>query len=302
MLPTRVGSAVRGQTDLRSLVRRGVGPAHRLPRNVSSVPCLSILPAGHTGTPCSSTLRQQVRGVINHQGGLMWAQTNLHSLKAAHVPGKMNQGLDMLSRNNFSSEEWMLHPLAVQKIWEVFDRAWVDLFASKDKSHCPNFFTKSLDVLAHEWPSLPLYPSNHSATAGTQASQETTVFRKVRKVRKVYSNSPPSGGTSRMCQCYSSCSKQPHGWSLETGPPLSSERHAMTSTARVMGPACVAALREPFILPERVLNTMAEARAPSTRRLYALKWSIFSAWCQDCDLDPVTSNVSCSFISAEDAG
>ncbi len=59
-----------------------------------------------------------------------------------------------------------------------------------------------------------------------------------------------------------------------------------------MGPACVAARREPFDLPERVLDTMVEARAPSTRRLYALKWSIFSAWCQDRDLDPVTSDVS----------
>ncbi len=77
---------------------------------------------------------------------------------------------------------------------------------------------------------------------------------------------------------------------LETGPPLSSERHDMASTARVMGPARVAARRE--LLPERVLNTMAEARAPSTRRLYALKWSIFSACCQDRDLDPVTSDVS----------
>ncbi len=28
---------------------------------------------------------------------------------------------------------------------------------------------------------------------------------------------------------------------FETGPPLSSERHDMVSTARVMGPACVAA-------------------------------------------------------------
>ncbi len=37
---------------------------------------------------------------------------------------------------------------------------------------------------------------------------------------------------------------------------------------------------------------MAEARAPSTRRLYALKWSIFSTWCQDLNLDPVTSDVS----------
>ncbi len=79
---------------------------------------------------------------------------------------------------------------------------------------------------------------------------------------------------------------------LETGPPLSSKRHAMTSTARVMGPAWVAAQREPFNLPERVLNTMEEARDPSTRRLYTLKWSVFSAWCQDRDLDPVTSDVS----------
>ncbi len=79
---------------------------------------------------------------------------------------------------------------------------------------------------------------------------------------------------------------------LETGPPLSSKRHNMASTARVTGPACVATRREPFVLPESVLNTMAEARAPSTRRLNALKWSIFSAWCQDRDLDPVTSDVS----------
>ncbi len=79
---------------------------------------------------------------------------------------------------------------------------------------------------------------------------------------------------------------------LETGPSLSSERHAMRSTARVMGPACVAALQEPFVLPEHVLNTMAEARTPSTRRLYALKLSFFLAWCKDSNLDPVTSDVS----------
>ncbi len=73
------------------------------------------------------------------------------------MPGKMNQGADMLSRYNVSSEEWTLHPLAVQRIWKVFGRARVDLFASKDNSHCPIFFTKSTDALAHEWPSLPLY-------------------------------------------------------------------------------------------------------------------------------------------------
>ncbi len=120
-----LGSAVRVQTDLRSLVRKGVGPAHQLSRNFASVSGLSILPAGHTGTPCASVLRQQVRGVIHHGGLvskrictlannlLVWAQNNLHSLKTTHVPGKMNQGADMLSRNNVSSEEWTLHPHAV---------------------------------------------------------------------------------------------------------------------------------------------------------------------------------------------
>ncbi len=114
---------------------------------------------------------RSVVSCINHQGGLVskrlctlakdllgWAQTNLRSLKTTHVPGKMNQGADMLSRNNISSEGWMFHPLSVLKIWEVFGRARVDLFASKGNSHCPIFFTKSTDALPHERPIHPLVP------------------------------------------------------------------------------------------------------------------------------------------------
>ncbi len=137
-----LGSAVRGQTDLRPMVRKGVGPAHQLPRNASSVSDLSILPAGHSGTPCANTLRQQIRGVIHKSPGrprlealandlLMWAQNKLRSLKVMHVPGKMNQGGDMLSRNYVSSEEWTLHPLVVERISETFGKARVDLFAPK---------------------------------------------------------------------------------------------------------------------------------------------------------------------------
>ncbi len=97
---------------------------------------------------------------INRQGGLTskrlfemvkhlleWAHLNLRSLRAAHVPGVLN----------VPSEEWMLHPQTVQRIWELFGRAEVDLFASKDNSHCPTYFLKSEDTLAHEWPNLFLY-------------------------------------------------------------------------------------------------------------------------------------------------
>ncbi len=53
----------RGQTDLRSLVQRRVGPAHQLLRNACNVSGLSILPARHSETPCASTFRQQARGL-----------------------------------------------------------------------------------------------------------------------------------------------------------------------------------------------------------------------------------------------
>ncbi len=107
---------------------------------------------------------------INHQGGvsskrffilaerlLEWAQLNLRSLRAAHLPGRLNQGADMLSRSNVPSEEWMLHPQMVQKIWKTFGKAEVDLFASKDSSHCPTYYLKDRDALAHDWPNLLLY-------------------------------------------------------------------------------------------------------------------------------------------------
>ncbi len=107
---------------------------------------------------------------INHQGGvsskrlfilaerlLEWAQVNLRSLRAAHLPGRLNQGADMLSQSNVPSEEWMLHPQVVQKIWKIFGKAEVDLFASKDNSHCPIYYSKDRDALAHDWPNLLLY-------------------------------------------------------------------------------------------------------------------------------------------------
>ncbi len=107
---------------------------------------------------------------INHQGGLSskrlcllakrlleWAQPHLCSLRAAHIPGKFNQGADELSRSNVPSEEWTFHPQMVQIIWDIFGEAEVDLFASGDDSHCLTYYSKVEDALAHEWPNLLLY-------------------------------------------------------------------------------------------------------------------------------------------------
>ncbi len=41
-----------------------------------------------------------------------------------------------------------------------------------------------------------------------------------------------------------------------------------------------------------MLDTLVEAWAPATRRLYALKWGEFVKWCSDVHIDPATFSVS----------
>ncbi len=80
--------------------------------------------------------------------------------------------------------------------------------------------------------------------------------------------------------------------SPETRPPLSGEQNDLAPPARAMGATSLASRWEPSDLPESVVNIISRARSPSTRRLYALKWSVFSAWCTTCGADTVFCDVS----------
>lgn len=114
---------------------------------------------------------------VNHMGGvhserllqetrrlLTWAAHQFASLRAVHVPGVLNRVADYLSRQKVLPGEWKLHPEVVERIWETFGKATVDLFASEEASHCPLWFslvdsTSPLgqDALAHDWPKVLLY-------------------------------------------------------------------------------------------------------------------------------------------------
>ncbi len=58
-----------------------------------------------------------------------------------------------------------------------------------------------------------------------------------------------------------------------------------------MGSAPLASQWELADLPESILNTITQARALSMRRLYALKWSVFAAWCSILGADPVSCDI-----------
>ncbi len=77
--------------------------------------------------------------------------------------------------------------------------------------------------------------------------------------------------------------------SSEEGPPLSGARHHMAPTSRSREPPCVAPERDTADLsglPPAVVETITQARAPSTRQTYALKWSLFANWYSSRREDP----------------
>ncbi len=159
----------------------------------------------------------------------------------------------------------------VQEIWGIFVRAEVDLFASEDNSHCQTYFLKEKDALAHDWPNLLIYVS----------PPITLIPQVIRRIRE----------QKHRVLLLAMLWRNQH-WFAEMRPPLSGERKDLAPQARTMAATSLASRWEPLDLPESVLNIISQARAPSMRRLYALKWSVFSAWCTTCGADPVLCDIS----------
>ncbi len=89
--------------------------------------------------------------------------------------------------------------------------------------------------------------------------------------------------------------------SSEEGTPLSGARHHMAPASSSMEPPCVAPgwdLSDLSGLPPAVVETIIQARAPSTRQTYLLKWSLFVTWCSSRREDPrrCTIGVVLSFL------
>ncbi len=88
---------------------------------------------------------------------LLWSPTQFKSLRAVHIPGKLNRAADALSRQISFPGEWRIHPETIRLIWSRFGEAQVDLFASPESSHCQLYFSLTegplgTDALAHSWP------------------------------------------------------------------------------------------------------------------------------------------------------
>ncbi len=243
---------------------------------------------------------------INRQGGvrskalckqaamlLLWADSRLLSIRATHIPGLLNRGADMLSRRRIPQGEWRLHPESVRMIWNLYGEAEVDLFATSKNAHCPSFFSLSHsplegDALTARWPTARLY-------AFPPIKILPLVLCKIREERAsvilIAPNWPNQPWFPDLTELLIA---PPLADSGQEGHVISGGRLGVAPEPRTMEPSCVVASGlsgELDALQARVIDTLTEARAPSTRRLYALKWGVFVKWCHQAHIDPVVCTV-----------
>ncbi|KAI2648848.1 ORF V: Enzymatic polyprotein [Labeo rohita] len=232
---------------------------------------------------------------INHQGGvrsfrmsqlarhlLLWSQHRLKSLRATHIPGEANRVADSLSRQVSLGGEWRLHPQSVQLIWDRFGQAQVDLFASPESTHC------------QLWYGLTEAPPRDRRT-GTQLAKGPTqvCFSPLCKVREdeeqILLVAPFWPNRTWFSDLVLLASAPP--WRIPLRKDLLSQGKGTIWHPRPRS------LEPPPLVPGRdqedfrdlspsVVNTLLQARAPSTRRLYDLRWRIFVNWCSSHGKDP----------------
>ncbi|KAL0199708.1 hypothetical protein M9458_002895, partial [Cirrhinus mrigala] len=187
---------------------------------------------------------------INHQGAgapdLVWSQDKLLSLRAVHVPGHLNMGSDIL--------EWMLHPEVVKQIWRVFGQA-------QENAQCPHWYSLThpaplgLDAMVQMWPRLRL--SGKSAPGWGPSSF----------------SSPVLAGPSLVLGPDFPSRRLSMGDLHQEGPPLSGGGHhppPSPGVVEVLGVAPEGAHLVASGLSTKVVETILQSRAPSTRKLYAL--------------------------------
>ncbi len=158
----------------------------------------------------------------------------------------------------------------------------LDLFASPETTHCQWFYslteaTLGTDALAHSWPQgLRKY-------AFPPVSLLAQTLCKIREdEEQVLLVAPYWPGTHAPRDSPSLAD------SSEEGSAFSEKGHPPAPVSKLVKTPCVVPGRDAEVLGDlpQVALTIASARAPSTRRAYALKWNLFVEWCSSHREDP----------------
>lgn len=271
---------MRGQTGLRLLVGHRGSSTHQLPEDDSSMSSPSDLLTRPERTQSASPLKQHESGFLHKSPMRAHLETPLRDGSSQSAVAEGNtcaQRIEPRSRH-VVSDQCPLRGVDTTPTngsdnqGDLWQGRGQSLYLKRQLSLPNLLFEVRAQVVSRLAQAPPVcFSPGCPDPPGNQASQGQQA------------QSPPSGPdldeSALVLGAVAAVDSSPMAHSSETGPSLSGKQNDLAPTTRVVGSAPLDSRRDSSILPDSVLNTISQARAPSTRRLYALKWSIFSAWC-----------------------
>ncbi len=150
------------------------------------------------------------------------------------------------------------------------------------------FSLTHLDAMTQTWPRLRLY-------AFLPIALLPGVLERVRRVRVPLLLIAPRWPRQSMVPRYIIPSRwASSGAPRQEGPSVLSGRFDISPPSRTMETVGLVSEGAQLIdsgLSTEVVETILHSRVPSTRKLYALKWKVFTSWCSDHQLDSVNCPV-----------
>ncbi len=188
----RVGSSLQPPTDWRAMVKGGAEPAHKLPELLAATLALKSFTKGQTGLSVLLKMDNTTAvAYVNNQGGTVsrelvrlskelwtWCLQRNITIKAQHLPGRLNQVADSESRTMLDRSDWKLDSRVFQQIHQLWGPMEVDLFASRLTTQCPVFFSwrpdpyaAATDAFLQVWTGLKAYANPPWNLVGRVAAQ-----------------------------------------------------------------------------------------------------------------------------------
>ncbi len=276
----------------------GVGP-HQESCHYRCLQHRLVFPAGPNRTKCADSLRQHVRGVLYKSPGRCLLEAPLYSGRA---PSGMGSAQPALAEG--STPAGQTEPRSGYVISEQCPLRGVDAPSAGGSEDLEDLWQgRSRPFRLQRQLSLPNLLFEGQGRVGPRLAQPPPLCippdRPASTGRQAYQGTGSQGAIGGLVEeptlvvrADSATDSSPQARAPETGSPLSGERNNIAPSTRAVGSLHLAAQWEPTGLPERVLNTISEARAQSTRHLYALKWSVFSTWCLNRGENPSTSELA----------
>ncbi len=292
-IPHRLGSGHEWPPCPRSVERSQSHVAHQLPGDAGRVSSTETLPPRPKRSPCIGAHRQHSGGLLHQPPGRSVFAPPLQAgaQDPCVVPGQAP--LAESSSYSWASQYGSRHPVEAGAEVRGMDASprggeadmksfWPSsggFVATRQTSHYPIWFFLNhpapleLDAMVQTW--FRLYAFSRESAPGWDPS---------------FASSPVLAGPSRVLGPDFSPRRLSMGDSRQEGSPLTGGGHDPSpphGVVEAVGVAPEGAQLMASGLSTEVVETILQSRAPLTRKLYALKWRLFTSWCGDRQLDPV---------------